>query len=119
MSRRSSARTSDYRVPLLEHLRREAGTMAVDLILRDGRADLIAMRREILGSPSRPMGAALKLGNKGPFCWVSPPFASAWNPSEARIWNQALDLKRSALNCLEKFVIFWSWPDQSLILTYF
>ena len=54
-------------MPLVGHLCREAGTMAVDLIWRDGRADLIAVGREILGSPSRSMGAALKLGNKGPF----------------------------------------------------
>jgi hypothetical protein len=80
-------------VPLVEHLRREAGTMAVDLILRDGRADLIAMRREILGSRAGRWALPSNWATRVHFVECRHPFASAWNPSEAGIWNQALDLK--------------------------
>src|SRR5258705_13786545 len=58
-------------------------TMAVGLIihgdqaeqiLRDKRADLIAVGREILNNPNWPMDAALKLGVEGPFRNVPPQF---------------------------------------------
>jgi 2,4-dienoyl-CoA reductase-like NADH-dependent reductase (Old Yellow Enzyme family) len=75
----------NYQVPLAEYVRREADimTMAVGLIihgdqaeqiLRDGRADLIAVGREILNNPNWPMDAALKLGVEGPFRDVPPQF---------------------------------------------
>jgi 2,4-dienoyl-CoA reductase-like NADH-dependent reductase (Old Yellow Enzyme family) len=62
-----------YQVPLSDYVRREAGimTMAVGLIIHgdqaeqilvEGKADLIAVGREILNNPNWPMDAALKLG---------------------------------------------------------
>ena len=74
-----------YQVPLSEYVRRHADimTMAVGLIihgdqaeqiLRDKRADLIAIGREILNNPNWPMDAALKLGAEGPFRNVPPQF---------------------------------------------
>jgi 2,4-dienoyl-CoA reductase-like NADH-dependent reductase (Old Yellow Enzyme family) len=62
-----------YQVPYAEGLKRDAGimTMAVGLIvhadqaeqiLQEGRADLIALAREILYNPNWPMDAARKLG---------------------------------------------------------
>jgi len=56
-------------------------TMAVGLIihgdqaeeiLQNGKADLIAIGREILYNPNWPMDAALKLGAKGVFRNVYP-----------------------------------------------
>jgi 2,4-dienoyl-CoA reductase-like NADH-dependent reductase (Old Yellow Enzyme family) len=74
-----------YQVPLSEYVRRHADimTMAVGLIihgdqaeqiLMDGQADLIAVGREILNNPNRPMDAALKLGVEGSFRSVPPQF---------------------------------------------
>lgn len=74
-----------YQVPLSEHVRKHADimTMAVGLIihgdqaeqiLRDGRADLVAVGREILHNPNWPMDAALKLGVDGAFRNVPPQF---------------------------------------------
>lgn len=62
-----------YQVPFAEKIRREAGiaTMAVGLvtapemaeeIVRNGRADLVAMGRELLRSPYWPLQAARALG---------------------------------------------------------
>ncbi len=67
------APTYGYQVPYADAIRREAEiqTMAVGLIvhaeqaeeiLREGRADLIALAREILYNPNWPMDAARKLG---------------------------------------------------------
>lgn len=75
----------NYQVPLAEYVRRHAEimTMAVGLIihgdqaeqiLRDGKADLIAIGREILNNPNWPMDAALKLGVDAPFRNVPPQF---------------------------------------------
>ena len=77
-----------YQVPYAEKIRREAGvmTMAVghivhadqaEAILQDGRADLVALAREILNNPSWPMDAAQKLG-------VDPDFKSV--PSQYAYW---------------------------------
>jgi 2,4-dienoyl-CoA reductase-like NADH-dependent reductase (Old Yellow Enzyme family) len=74
-----------YQVPLSEYVRTQADimTMAVGLIihgdqaesiLREGRADLIAVGREILNNPNWPMDAAQKLGIDGPFRQVPPQF---------------------------------------------
>jgi 2,4-dienoyl-CoA reductase-like NADH-dependent reductase (Old Yellow Enzyme family) len=63
-----------YQVPFAERIRREAGiaTMAVGLIttpetaeeiVRNGRADLVAMGRELLRSPYWPLQAARVLGD--------------------------------------------------------
>jgi 2,4-dienoyl-CoA reductase-like NADH-dependent reductase (Old Yellow Enzyme family) len=63
-----------YQVPFAERIRREAGiaTMAVGLIttpetaeeiVRNGRADLVAMGRELLRSPYWPLQAARTLGD--------------------------------------------------------
>ena len=75
----------NYQVPLSDYLRTHAGimTMAVGLIihgdqaeeiLQNGKADLIAVGREILNNPNWPMDAALKLGAKEVFRNVPPQF---------------------------------------------
>ncbi len=74
-----------YQVPLSDYIRKHADimTMAVGLIihgdqaeqiLQEGRADLIAVGREILNNPNWPMDAAQKLGIDGPFRQVPPQF---------------------------------------------
>jgi 2,4-dienoyl-CoA reductase-like NADH-dependent reductase (Old Yellow Enzyme family) len=83
-----SARASKYgyQVPYAEKIRREAGimTMAVghivhadqaEMILRHGRADLVALAREIMHNPSWPMDAAQKLGADPDFRMVPPAYA--------------------------------------------
>jgi 2,4-dienoyl-CoA reductase-like NADH-dependent reductase (Old Yellow Enzyme family) len=78
--------TYGYQVPYAERLRRDAEimTMAVGLIvhadqaeqiLQDGRADLIALARELLYNPNWPMDAAQKLGVDAQFGSVPPPQA--------------------------------------------
>ncbi len=73
-----------YQVPYAERLRREAGvmTMAVGLIvhadqaeeiLQNGRADLVALAREMLYNPNWPMDAAQKLGFDAEFTSVPAP----------------------------------------------
>jgi 2,4-dienoyl-CoA reductase-like NADH-dependent reductase (Old Yellow Enzyme family) len=75
-----------YQVPYAERLRREAEimTMAVGLIvhadqakaiLQEGRADLVALARELLYNPNWPMDAARKLGVEDAFGTVPPPQA--------------------------------------------
>ena len=75
----------NYQVPLLDYVRSHADimTMAVGLIihgdqaeeiLQNGKADLIAVGREILNNPNWPMDAALKLGGEGVFRNVPPQF---------------------------------------------
>jgi len=76
-----------YQVPYAEQIRREAGilTMAVGLIvhatqaeeiLARGRADLVALAREMLYNPNWALDAAVKLGADAPFARVPPP--SGW-----------------------------------------
>lgn len=76
--------TYGYQVPYAERLREDADvmSMAVGLIihadqaeeiLRQGRADLIALAREILYNPNWPMDAAQKLGVDADFASVPPP----------------------------------------------
>ena len=78
--------TYGYQVPYAERLKRDADilTMAVGLIvhadqaeqiLQDGRADLIALARELLYNPNWPMDAAQKLGVDRQFGSVPPPQA--------------------------------------------
>jgi hypothetical protein len=55
------------------------------LIRRDGQADPIAVGWDILNRPNPPMGAALKLGSKGPFPW--------FRTRRSRDWNRILDLE--------------------------
>ena len=75
-----------YQVPYAERIRAEAGlmTMAVGLIvhadqaetiLREGRADLIALAREALYNPNWAMDAAQKLGLDRDFALVPSPQA--------------------------------------------
>ena len=75
-----------YQVPYAERLRREAEilSMAVGLIvhadqaeaiLQEGKADLIALARELLYNPNWPMDAAQKLGVDRDFALVPPPQA--------------------------------------------
>jgi len=74
-----------YQVPYAESIRRDAGvmTMAVGLIvhaqqaeriLQEGRADLIAIAREMLYNPNWAMDAAQKLGFDPGFEMVPPPY---------------------------------------------
>lgn len=75
-----------YQVPYAERIRKEAGvmTMAVghivhaeqaEAILQGGRADLVALAREIMYNPHWPMDAAQKLGADPDFKLVPPPLA--------------------------------------------
>jgi 2,4-dienoyl-CoA reductase-like NADH-dependent reductase (Old Yellow Enzyme family) len=78
--------TYGYQVPYSERLRKEAGVMSMavglivhadqaEAILQEGRADLIALAREILYNPNWPMDAAQKLGIDKDFAIVPPPQA--------------------------------------------
>ena len=78
--------TYGYQVPYAERLRKDADimSMAVGLIvhadqaeqiLQEGRADLIALARELLYNPNWPMDAAQKLGVDQQFGSVPPPQA--------------------------------------------
>jgi 2,4-dienoyl-CoA reductase-like NADH-dependent reductase (Old Yellow Enzyme family) len=86
--------TYGYQVPYAERLRRDAGimTMAVGLIvhadqaeqiLQEGRADLIALARELLYNPNWPMDAAQKLGVDRQFASV-PPAQAYWLAKRAQ-----------------------------------
>lgn len=77
-----------YQVPYAEKIRKEAGvaTMAVGLIvhahqaekiLAEGRADLVALAREMLYNPNWALDAARKLGAEQSFA-VVPPAAGWW-----------------------------------------
>jgi len=83
-----------YQVPHAERIRREAGimTMAVghivhadqaEAILRDGRADLVAIGREMLHNPNWPIDAAQKLGVKPGFDHI-PSAYGYWLEKRAR-----------------------------------
>ena len=83
-----------YQVPYAEKIRREAQvmTMAVghivhadqaEAILREGRADLCALAREIMYNPNWPMDAAQKLGADPDFKLVPPPY-SYWLGNRAK-----------------------------------
>ncbi len=74
-----------YQVPYADRIRREAGlmTMAVGLIvhanqaeqiLQQGRADLIALAREMLYNPNWTMDAAQKLRLDRDFALLPPPY---------------------------------------------
>lgn len=76
--------TYGYQVPYAERLRKDAGVMSMavglivhadqaEKILQEGRADLIALAREILYNPNWPMDAAQKLGVDADFSLVPPP----------------------------------------------
>ena len=86
LSPMDSARSKKYgyQVPYAERIRKEAGvkTMAVghivhadqaEAILQSGRADLVALAREIMYNPHWPMDAAQKLGADPDFKLVPPP----------------------------------------------
>lgn len=83
-----------YQVPYAERIRKEAGikTMAVghivhadqaEAILQGGRADLVALAREIMYNPNWPMDAAQKLGADPDFKLVPPPL-SYWLAKRAK-----------------------------------
>lgn len=83
-----------YQVPYAEKIRREAGimTMAVghivhadqaEAILQEGRADLVALAREVMYNPNWPMDAAQKLGADPDFLLV-PPALRYWLAKRAR-----------------------------------
>lgn len=80
------SKTYGYQVPFAEKIRKEAVimTMAVghivhadqaEAILQEGRADLVALAREIMNNPSWPMDAAQKLGADPDFKLVPSPYA--------------------------------------------
>ncbi|QQS15255.1 MAG: NADH:flavin oxidoreductase/NADH oxidase [Rhodospirillales bacterium] len=86
-----------YQVPYADRLRNEAGilSMAVGLIvhadqaeaiLREGRADLIALARELLYNPNWPMDAARKLGVEKAFDSV-PAAQAYWLAKRAQSVN--------------------------------
>jgi len=86
--------TYGYQVPYAERLRKDADimSMAVGLIvhadqaeqiLREGRADLIALARELLYNPNWPMDAAHKLGVDRQFGSV-PPAQAYWLAKRAQ-----------------------------------
>ena len=79
------AKKYGYQVPYAEKIRAEAGvmTMAVghivhsdqaEAVLRDGKADLIALARELLYNPNWAMDAAQKLGADPDFRLVPPNY---------------------------------------------
>ena len=83
-----------YQVPYAERIRHDAGMMSMavglivhadqaEAILQEGRADLIALAREILYNPNWPMDAAQKLGLDPKFALVPPPQAY-WLEKRAR-----------------------------------
>lgn len=83
-----------YQVPFAERIRKDAGimTMAVGLIihgdqaeqiLREGKADLIGVGREILHNPNWPMDAAQKMGVETTFKDVPVQFGY-WLEKRAR-----------------------------------
>jgi len=88
------AKNYGYQVPYAEKIRAEAVimTMAVghivhadqaEAILQDGRADLVALAREILYNPNWPMDAAQKLGADPDFNLVPSPY-SYWLGKRAK-----------------------------------
>ena len=88
------AKKYGYQVPYAEKIRSEAEvmTMAVghivhadqaEAILREGRADLVALAREIMYNPNWPMDAAQKLGADPDFRLVPPPY-SYWLGKRAK-----------------------------------
>ncbi|MFY0613882.1 MAG: NADH:flavin oxidoreductase/NADH oxidase [Hyphomicrobiaceae bacterium] len=105
------ANTYGYQVPYADQIRREAEmmTMAVghivhadqaEAILQEGKADLVALAREVMYNPNWPMDAAQKLGVDPEFELVPPPYQywlakrakssfdgvpSTWRPGEARV----------------------------------
>ena len=79
------ANTYGYQVPYADQIRREAEmmTMAVghivhadqaEAILQEGKADLVALAREVMYNPNWPMDAAQKLGVDPEFDLVPPPY---------------------------------------------
>lgn len=83
-----------YQVPYAERLRKDAGimTMAVGLIvharqaediLQEGRADLVALARELLYNPNWPLDAAQKLGVDPDFT-LAPPQQGWWLERRAK-----------------------------------
>lgn len=88
------ARHYGYQVPYAQAIREEASipTMAVghivhadqaEAILREGRADLIALARELLYSPNWALDAAQKLGADPDFASV-PPAMGWWLGKRAK-----------------------------------
>jgi 2,4-dienoyl-CoA reductase-like NADH-dependent reductase (Old Yellow Enzyme family) len=97
-----------YQVPYAQRVRSGADvlTMAVGMIvhadqaeaiLREGKADLIALGREFLHNPHWPLDAAQKLGIAAPFAHVARQYAywleKRWrshfgNPST---WQRGID----------------------------
>ena len=97
-----------YQVPYAEKIRKEGRimTMAVGLIvhaeqaegiLQEGRADLVALAREMLYNPNWTMDAAQKLGCDAQFALVPPPYRYWLARRAATVPEvQAFDFRRRA-----------------------
>ncbi len=83
-----------YQVPYADRLRNDGGLMSMavglivhadqaEAILQEGKADLIALARELLYNPNWPMDAARKLGVEGAFDTV-PSAQSFWLAKRAQ-----------------------------------
>ena len=84
-----------FQVPFAERVRREAGiaSMAVgflwdpeacDAVINDGRAEMVALARELLDDPNWPLHAAAQLGiDKDHAMW--PPESGWWLRRRARL----------------------------------
>lgn len=84
-----------FQVPFAERIRREAGiaSMAVgflwdpdacDAVIKEGRADMVALARELLDDPNWPLHAAAQLGtDKDHAMW--PPESGWWLMKRARL----------------------------------
>jgi len=79
-------RVPGYQVPYAERVRREAGVAAcavglitepaqAEAVLREGRADLIALARELMVDPNWPVRAARELGMPQPLDLLPPDYA--------------------------------------------
>ena len=74
-----------YQVPYAEKLRKEADIMSMavglivhadqaETILQEGRADLIALAREVMYNPNWAVDAAVKLGVEQPYALMPPAY---------------------------------------------
>jgi len=94
----------NYQVPLAEYVRKRAEimTMAVGLIihgdqaeqiLQNGKADLVAIGREILNNPNLADGCCLEIGRGRPVRERAPTVRLlAIDPCQTRFWHTTVDL---------------------------
>ena len=79
-------RVPGYQVPYAERVKRETGIMScavgliteaqqAEAVLTEGRADLIALARELMYNPNWPVHAAKQLGYEGYLDLLPPAYA--------------------------------------------